>query len=143
MVDVQFFHQERVDGGRRSGVSVDGTTILHGFLPGSEEYDPALVWYADVTVPSSNPPTEANAPSWLVSRGQTIRDALIAAAGKLECGIDNNAMPWELQVPGSDGPIRVSVASVRRFSARSVGEKLRWLATQDWNAFFPSSTYVG
>jgi hypothetical protein len=145
MADVQFFHQERVDGGRRSGVSVDGTTVFHAFIPGSEEYDPALEWYADVTLPTQDPPSESTVRSWLAANGQVIRDALLAAAGQLECGLDDSAMPWvgTVTVTWPEGQPRVSVSAVRRVSARHVGEKLRWLASQDWSVLFPTPTPVG
>lgn len=143
MALVTFYHQERVDGGRRSGVYVDGDTVLQGFAPGSEEYDPVLEWYADVTIPTANLPTEASARDWLVAEGSVIRDALTAAADKLECGIDNNAMPCEIVLPGSAGASRVSVAAIRRLTGRHIGEKLRGLAAADWDMLFPVSTPVG
>lgn len=76
MADVQFYHQERVDGGRRSGVTVDGTTVLHGFIPGGDEYDPALEWYVDVTLVTANPPTQVNALTWLNNHKPEIDQAL-------------------------------------------------------------------
>lgn len=144
MAGVQFYHQERVDGGRRSGLTVDGNTVLHGFVPGGEEYDPALEWYADVTIPTQNPPSESTARGWLAANGQVIRDALVAAAGQLECGLDNSAMPWvgAVSVSWPEGQARVSVSAVRRVSARHVGERLRWLASQEWDSLFPSTTAV-
>jgi hypothetical protein len=143
MAEVTFYHQERVDGGRRSGVHVEGDMVLQGFVPGSEEYDPVLEWYVDVTVPTATLPTETSVRDWLVEEGSAIREALIAAADKLECGIDNNAMPWEIVLQGSAGPSRVSVAAIRRFTGRNIGEKLRQLAATAWGTLFPISTPVG
>jgi len=143
MAEVTFYHQQRVDGGRRSGVTVDGITILHGFLPGSEEYDPALEWYVDVTLVTNNPPTQANALNWLTSHAADIRRALTETADCLSVGIDAHSMPAEFGSPGSEGPIRVTVSALRRVVGRQVGEKLRQFAEMDWAQLFPVLTPQG
>lgn len=142
MADVTFYHQERFDGGQRSGVTVDGRTVLHGFVPGAGEYDPELEWYVDLSLPTTNPPTETDALQWLAVNERVIRDGLVSTAAKLECGLDNSAMPWETTTPGPEGPIRVSVVAVRRLLARQVGDKLRGLAARDWASLFPTTTPV-
>jgi hypothetical protein len=140
MSDVQFFHQVRFDGGRRSGVTVDGHTVMHGFVTGNEqEYDPALEWYADVTLASGEPPTDVTARAWLeTDGGGVIRQALRAAADRLECGIDSG-MPWEAEFPAPAGPARVSVSAVRRLTGREVGTRLRALAAEPWDVLFPTA----
>lgn len=143
MADVQFYHQERVDGGRRSGVTVDGTTILHGFLPGREEYDPALEWYVDVTLVTENPPTPANALSWLTIRAPEIRRALKEAADSLSVGIDANSMPAEFGSRGTEGPIRVTLSAMRRLIGRQIGGKLQQFAEMDWAVLFLALTPQG
>ena len=109
MADVQFYHQERVDGGMRSGVYVDSDAMLHGFVPGGEERDPALTWYADVTLSTPTPPGDETVVAWLQAHAPEIRAALGEAAEQLRSGLDVDTMPWELQRQGSEGPIRVSV----------------------------------
>ena len=117
MADVQFYHQERVDGGRRSGVTVDGDAVLHGFVEGSEERNPALTWYADVTLSTPTPPRDATGLAWLLGHAAEIRAALDDAAEQLSTGIDVDVTPWEFETAGPEGPIRVSVSAMRRFTA--------------------------
>jgi len=144
MAEVTFYHQERVDGGRRSGVTVDGTPVLHGFVPGTNEYDPALEWYADVTLATANPPTQANGLTWLNSHAPEIRQSLTEAADCLSVGIDASSMPAEFQRFDAGGrPIRVTVSAMRRLTGRHVGEKLRQLAEMDWAQLFPALTPQG
>ena len=143
MADVQFYHQERVDGGRRSGVTVDGDAVLHGFVEGSEVRNPALTWYADVTLSTPTPPRDATSLAWLLGHAAEIRAALDDAAEQLGTGIDVDVTPWEFETAGPEGPIRVSVSAMRRFTARNISQKLRWLASADWNALFPVSAPVG
>src|SRR5437763_1814329 len=95
MPEVTFYHQERVDGGRRSGLHVDGQTILHGFIPGGTDRDPALAWYVDVTMDTQTPPDHASALGWLRQHWGAIRAALTEAANQLTCGIDVDTTPWE------------------------------------------------
>ena len=143
MTDVQFYHQERVDGGMRSGVYVGGEAMLHGFIPGSEERNPALSWYTDVTLSTPSPPDDATALAWLLDHASEIRAALDGAADQLSSGIDADAMPWECVTTGAEGPIRVSVSAMRRFPARDIAHNLRRLASADWSALFPAPAPVG
>lgn len=143
MADVQFYHQERVDGGRRSGVTVDGTTVLHGFIPGGDEYDPALEWYVDVALVTANPPTQVNALTWLNNHKPEIDQALTEAANVLSSGIDADSMPAEFGRSGTEGPIRVTVSAMRRLIGRRVGEKLQQFAKIDWAQLFPVLTPQG
>ena len=143
MADVQFYHQERVDGGMRSGVYVDSDAMLHGFVPGGEERDPALTWYADVTLSTPTPPGDETVVAWLQAHAPEIRAALGDAAEQLHSGLDVDTMPWELQRQGSEGPIRVSVSAMRRFPARDISKNLHRLATEDWIALSPVATSVG
>jgi hypothetical protein len=138
MAEVTFYHQERVDGGRRSGLYADGVAILHGFVPGEIEHDPALAWYVDVTLDTPTPPTRANAQAWLNQRWGEYRAVLTDAANELSCGIDIDTIPWEFQRQSPDGPIRVSVSAMRRLTARHIGEKLNHLAGTEWTSLFPA-----
>jgi hypothetical protein len=140
MAEVTFYHQERLDGGRRSGLNVDGSSILHGFVPGGTDRDPALAWFADVALETQSPPSQATALVWLDQHSRELKDALTAAAEQLTCGIDVDSMPWETELPGSAGAIRVSVSAMRRLTARHVGEELKQLASMDWSELFPVMT---
>jgi len=55
---VKFFRQKRFDGGIRMGVSVGQDLVLHHFVPGSDEDDPALEWYVDVELKAAGIPSE-------------------------------------------------------------------------------------
>jgi hypothetical protein len=144
MAEVTFYHQERVDGGRRSGVTVDGETVLHGFIPGSnDDYDPALEWYVDVSLTTANPPTQTSALGWLNDRKPEIEQALAETAEVLSTGIDADSMPAEFERNGTDGRIRVTVSAMRRLVGRRVGEKLLEFARMDWGQLFPVLTPQG
>ena len=142
MAEVQFYHQERVDGGMRSGVLVDGDAILHGFVAGREERDPALTWYADVTLTTDTPPGDEAVLAWLKAHTSEIRTALADAAERLNGGIDADVMPWEFVTAGPQGEIRVSVSAMRRLTARAIAQKLCWLASADWSSLFPTPSPV-
>ena len=137
MAEVTFYHQERIDGGRRSGLNVDGTSVLTGFVPGSVDRDPALAWYVDVTLVTANPPTHTSAFHWLNNHAHEIHQSLTEAAVALSVGIDVDSMPAEFGRPGIEGPIRVTVSAMRRLTGRHVGEELQRLAGMDWTQLFP------
>lgn len=139
MAEVTFYHQERADGGRRTGVTVDGDSVAHGFLTGSEEYDPSLVWYVDVTVQTTSPPSRETALVWLERHTPEIRLALLETAGLLELGIDANSMPAEFGRKG----IRVTVSAMRRLVGRQIAQKLSHFAETDWSLLFPVLTPLG
>jgi hypothetical protein len=140
MAEVTFYHQERVDGGRRSGLNVDGTSVLHGFIPGGTDRDPALAWYVDVTFTTPTPPTQATALTWLASHAADIRQSLTEAADALSVGIDVDSMPAEFGRNGAEGPILLTVSAMRRLTGRHVGEKLQHLAEMDLAQLFPILT---
>lgn len=139
MAEVTFYHQERVDGGRRSGVFVEGTAVLQGFIPGDvDQEDSALAWYVDVTLDTPTPPTRTNALPWLERRWARLRAALREAGQLLSCGLDVDTIPWAFQHTGPDGPLRVSVSAMQRLTARRVGEKLTHLAETECSDLFPA-----
>ena len=137
MAEVTFYYQERVDGGHRSGLNVDGISVLHGFVPGDTDRDPALAWYMDVTLATVTPPTHATAMVWLNSHTAEIRVSLAEAAEALSLGIDVDSMPAEFGRNGSEGPIHLTVSAMRRLTGRHVGEKLQQLAKADLAQLFP------
>jgi hypothetical protein len=131
MATMTFYHQERADGGRRTGLDVDGEAVLHSFAPGNdEESDPTLLWYVDVRISDAAPPTShEEAAAWLARHADEIQAALSAAAGELGCGIDVDLLPWQFEYRAASEPILVSVSAMRRLAAREVGAKLQALAT--------------
>lgn len=133
MSDVTFFYNERFDGGRRTGLQVDGLPALEHFVPGGENHDPRLLWYFDVAyaVPAA-PGSQADALVWFNGHGDEIRVALEEAAEQLVGGIDMDLVPWTFERAGSDGQMRVSVSAVRRLAAVEVGARLRTFIESDW-----------
>jgi hypothetical protein len=136
MAEVTFYHQSRVDGGQRSGLTVDGEAVLHAFQTDSEEeFDPTLEWFVDVAFTTDTPPTAATALAWVRDHASEIRQSLLDAAGRFDLGIDP-PMPADFHRTGPEGPIRVSVAAMKRLVGRGIGQKLRHLAEQDFHTFF-------
>ncbi len=136
MPTVTFYHHERVDDARRTGLSVDGSRALERYVPGDEEYDPVLRWFVDVNVPAPEAiETRAAAAEWLAAHGDTVQAALAAAADHLHAGKDSDGGPWAFPVETPEGPVRVSVAARRQNDAARLGEHLRKLLTAEWPAF--------
>lgn len=142
-MSIQFYYQERQDGGRRCGLMVDGQHVLHTFHEGGEERDPAIVWYADVALLGAQPPPPGEGLSWLNTHGQEIRDALTSTARELTAGLDPDPMPRKFTFQGGEGPVSVYVSATHVLTARQIGDKLKWLAGQDWNELFPAPQAVG
>ena len=138
MTTVTFYHQERVDGGVRTGLEVDGYTLLEEFRGGPGERDPALLWYVDVRCEGSVPPfqTADDVRQWLRGAAPGLRDALLLAATHLAAGVDVELAPWEWTAPNPVAglPARVVVSAQRRVAALDMAARLRRLAGQDWEA---------
>lgn len=140
MAEVIFYHQERVDGGQRTGITVDGDAVLHGFVDGGSETNPMLAWYLDVSWKTDAPPVESNALSWLKQRDGEIREVILVAAQELSGGIDVDTFPWTRKQKTKIGTLRVSVSAMRRLTARDIGGHLKRFATADWDGLFPVLT---
>ncbi len=136
MPDVTFFHHERVDDARRTGLTVDGSRALERYVPGDEEYDPVLKWVVDVKVPvAEEVETRVAAADWLAAHGDTIQAALAAAADRLYSGVDSDWSPWEVDVDTPDGAVRVSVYARLHTDGHQMGRHLRTVLQRDWPAF--------
>jgi hypothetical protein len=139
MSDVTFYHTERADGGRRTGLSVDNQRAVENFVPGDEDFNPTIRWFIDVACPVSAPPeTREDAAAWLLAHQTAIRGALADAAERLSAGLDTPA-PWTYQVSNDDGqPIRVSVSAQRRHDGTEIGRNIRRMLKRDWPALLKS-----
>lgn len=131
MPQITFYRQERADGGTRTGIDVEGYTVLEWFKEGPDEGDPALVWYLDVrcigeTLPTS--PDEAR--HWFLARSRLIRDALDSLAADLGTGIDVGPWPVQRQISGAPPGVEMMVvcSAVRRPVALSIAQVVRDLA---------------
>ncbi|HET6572945.1 MAG TPA: hypothetical protein VFG68_05030 [Fimbriiglobus sp.] len=143
MAEVTLYYQERADGGRRSGLYVDGSPALGVFVEGGEESDPALLWYLDLVWETDTPPTSQEAArAWLADRADDIRAVLEQTADELEVGIDVDLIPWRREWQTGRGPVCIAVSAMRRFAAVDVGRRVRDLAAR-WGSLYPSLAPVG
>lgn len=133
MSTLAFFRQARVDGGMRTGVDWDDTPLLHDFQEGSDEHDPAIIWYVDVEFVGDTLPIDAeSARQWLVRRGTTVAGALRSLAEDLSLGIDVGSWPAKRDIVGLPRGVEglISCSAVRRVDCRHIAEHLRELAGQ-------------
>ena len=137
MATLAFFRQERVDGGVRTGIDVDGQTVLQDYQPGSDEHDPALLWYVDLRCEGDSlPATAQEARPWLIDHAPAITQALRELAEELTAGIDHELWPYERKVPGVQEGVhtRIVICAVRRLAATELANPLRDIA-KNWNIF--------
>ena len=100
MKTIDFYRQARVDGGERTGVEVNGETVLEQFEPGDKEEDAALLWFVDVRCAGDSLPGEAESVrEWLLEKGSIIQTRLREIANELPAGIDFSE-PISRDVPG-------------------------------------------
>jgi len=134
MASVTFFRQQRVDGGIRTGIDYEGCTLLESFAQGSDEDDPALLWFVDVklegpVIPSRSP---NHLRQWLIDLAAKLQPHLDAVAEELSAGVDGE---WPVQrsfsMPAEDLLLTVSATGIRRLQARQIGEKVREVS-QRW-----------
>ena len=140
MPNITFFHHERADDGRRTGLSVDGRRDeeLELFDPGDEEedFDPTIRWYIDVRMPVATPfQTRSEVLAWFNSNQEIIRSAIEHAAEKLESGMDSDGAPWSFTMNSPAGPVRVSISAQRRLDSLQISKHLHTLLDRDWPAF--------
>jgi hypothetical protein len=136
MNKIKFFYQERCDGGARTGIGINDLLVLHRFVPGSAEHDPALLWYMDVVFEGLSLPEEPdNARQWLQSQSHTIKRSLDQTAKHLEIGLDiSEEWPFRQEIAGTSQSVlgNVFVSGVRRLSEGELAEKIRSVAN-NWD----------
>lgn len=143
MARVNVFHNVRIDGARRTGLTVEGLRALEYYVPGSEEWDPSLLWYFDAICFDESPPeTQTQATAWLASHADTIEGALTAAADRLQAGLDSD-VPWSFVWPGPRGPGRVYVSAMRSEAGHSIGSKRYEFLTEDSKGLLNEYRAVG
>jgi hypothetical protein len=146
MSEVTFYHHERADGGRRTGVTVNGLRAIEDYAPGGNaERDPRLKWYADVIDDAAGPTdTQEAAAEWFAERSVDIRAALESAAEQLETGLDMDGIPWSFEYANPNGrPLRVSISAMRRYNARDISGEIRHFLGADWERFRRNTPLVG
>jgi len=134
MPTLTFHRQKRADDGVRTGVEVDGRTLAEDFQEGSEEHDPALLWYIDLRCEGDSLPTETESVLDRFRReSEALTSVLHSAADEIGAGVDSESLPHQSKfhdrVP--DAVIQVAVSAMRRVASRNVAEELHRIA-DDW-----------
>ncbi len=130
MSSIVFFRQRREDGGTRTGIDINGRTVLDHFEEGKGEPDPALLWYVDVRCEGARlPGTAESAQEWLINQAPAIGRGIHDLAGKLTAGIDSDAWPLQHALRRIGG-VRITIAcsAMRRVEAQQIASVLRDIA---------------
>jgi hypothetical protein len=132
MHELTFYRQKRVDGGIRTGIDLDGVTVLEDFESGEAERDPALRWYVDLRCEGDALPGEADsAREWLVGQEDLIREGFRAYAAQLAAGADPDDYPlqWsEFQHLPPGVKMSIACSAIRRVDARELNHVLEDIA---------------
>jgi hypothetical protein len=132
MPKLNFFRQRRVDGGTRSGISVDDLIVLEAFEPGGADSDPALLWYMDVRCEGARLPAQpAAARQWFLDQRGLITGALRELAEDVRAGIDVDAWPPQRRVSPAPKGVEMTIvcSAVRRVAALELAAVLLESAT--------------
>jgi len=136
MKTINFYRQARVDGGKRTGVEIDGETVLERFEQGHEPEDSALLWFVDVRCSGDNLPDEAEASrDWLLKMAPLIPNGLREMAHELRAGIDFSA-PISRKIPyaGKGLTVEVYCSASRRLQAIQIADALDEISSR-WSEF--------
>jgi hypothetical protein len=131
MPQLTFYRQHRRDEGVRTGVDIDGETLLHDFEPGADEIDPVLSWWVDVRCEAVRVPEEpAEARKWFLTHAESIQAGLRKLAEEMRAGIDFDTwpLPWKVPKPPRGVHITIGCSASRRLPARKMADALSELA---------------
>ena len=131
MSKIGFYRQERLDGGVRTGIEINGEIALGRFESTGDDHDPALAWYVDVTCEGASLPDDPEpARQWLCTHSQVIRGGLKEMADTLRAGIDADSWPVKRKLSKAPRNVRITIAcsAVRRWAAREMARVLRDIA---------------
>jgi hypothetical protein len=121
MPKLTFYRQQRIDGGIRTGIELDGETIYGLFEEGEEEVDPRLVWYVDLRCEGPRlPQTTRGARKWLLDQAPMISDGFVRCAREIRAGIDPDIYPlfWDKFPDAPSGTrLKIALCAVRRVAA--------------------------
>jgi hypothetical protein len=134
MASIVFFRQRRRDGGTRTGIDVNGRTVLDHFEEGKGEPDPALVWYVDVRCEGPRlPRTAESAQQWLINHGPAFSREIDNLADELTAGIDSDTSPLQHVARRITGAkVTIACSAMRRIEAHQIGVVLRDIAA-NWS----------
>ena len=136
MKTINFYKQMRVDGGKRTGIEINGETALERFKEGEGAEDAALLWFVDVRCAGDNlPETPEAAREWLLKKTPLFQEGITAVAGELQAGIDF-AAPFSREIPQIESGVTVKIfcSAIRRLPAHHIAGALTDLASQ-WREF--------
>ncbi|HWE95008.1 MAG: hypothetical protein JWP03_1211 [Phycisphaerales bacterium] len=131
MPTITFYRQARRDGGIRTGIDIDGDTVIDQFVEGGGDMDPALDWYVDVRCKGAGLPRAGEAARrWLLGKERVITRVLRALAGEVPAGIDPGDWPLRktARVGASGTTISVVCTAVRRVDAQQIAQVLTDIA---------------
>ena len=131
MKTINFYRQARVDGGRRTGIDIDGETVLETFEPGTEAEDSALLWFVDIRFSGNQLPGAADAArEWLLKRTSIIQAGVREVADELRAGIDfSTPVSRNLAGVGNGVTAKICCSAIRRLQAREIAKALAEIAT--------------
>jgi len=131
MTKITFFANKRQDDGFRTGIDIDGETIWHHFVPGSEDADPALLWWVDVSCEGDLPSDPDGVRQWMREHADLIRKYVNQAAGDIDpVGFDVELRPFRREYLSGNVRIVVVASAVRRLEAREMGVVLQDLSNR-------------
>ena len=136
MAKITVFHQERFDGGRRTGMWVDKLRAFEHYVMGDESRDSALLWYIDMEYLEPTPPkTQKESAVWLNGHKNSIESAVKEAASHLSCGIDGDGLPWVGEKKTPEGNLKMYVTAANKFTPDNISHKLNVFISRDWKSF--------
>ena len=136
MKTINFYRQMRVDGGKRTGLEIDGETVLERFEKGRKAEDSALLWFVDIRCAGNQLPSEPEAArEWLLARASVIQAGLRTMAAELSAGIDFSA-PIARVIPkmGNGISAKIFCSAVRRLPALEIAKSLTEIS-EHWKEF--------
>ena len=136
MSKLVFFRQGRVDGGIRTGIDIDGTTIDH-FESGMGENDPALAWFIDLRLEGDGVPTQPEqARQWLLDHKTLVKEAYVAFGKKLQVGMDPDVWPLQCEAPNAPPDVHMTTvcSSTGTIPARNIGTTVQDIA-EHWETY--------
>lgn len=133
MPAITLYRQARFDGGVRTGIDIDGNSVLMDYSEGDSDDNPALLWYIDLRCEGETLPADPEeARKWLRRAAPAFKSALIAAADELRVGFDPEFHPFRrgIQLPQADAHAEIVVSAIRIIDGRKAAELLRAFAAE-------------
>lgn len=128
MASFCFFRQQREDGGIRTGLDIEGSTVWNKFEPGSAESDPALRWYVDLRGEGDSIPLDRDqVREWLLQNATLVESSLLQLAERYSSGMDTELWPvsWDVSGAPPGVSLEIVVSAVHRFTSLQIGDVLR------------------